>query len=177
MTGIFCMTVKMTGIFQHKRREYWLNLQEADIERDEPNNHKFMMCYTPIEYILYGGITHHEPVSPTQLAIYMGTYMGPISAAHMGPRWGVQPGSTWVPYRLPHKHAIWVPHGQPLYSIQVPQWQPRYFHFGQILHFLARSICIYFNFKFAGLSINNHLSETSDTNMRNSLSWNVTAGA
>ena len=72
---------------------------------------------------------------------------------------------------------IWVPHGQPLYSIWVPHGHPRYFHFGQILHFLARSICIYFNFKFAGLLINNHLSETSETNMRNSLSWNVTAGA
>ena len=32
-------------------------------------------------------------------------YMGPIGAIHMGSIWGVQPGSTWVPYGLSHLHG------------------------------------------------------------------------
>ncbi|KAH3750151.1 hypothetical protein DPMN_184669 [Dreissena polymorpha] len=38
-------------------------------------------------------------------------YTGPIWAANMGPRWGMQPGSIWIPSGLPHIHTSHSPHG------------------------------------------------------------------
>ena len=45
--------------------------------------------------------------------------MGPIWATQMEPIWGVQSGSAWIPYGLPHMWAaqmgpIWVKHNSPI---------------------------------------------------------------